>query len=103
MAEASLGHSDQTRPSVLRAMWDKYGLIVVGNVVFFALLYFIQYRPNSLDSRATELLTLAQREEAEQRLEAAESVYTKIVADYGDSAAGAIARERLPKVQALAK
>jgi hypothetical protein len=65
----------------IRGMWNKYGLIVVGNVVFFALLYFVQYRPNSRDSRATELLTLAQREESEQRLEAAESVYSKILAD----------------------
>jgi hypothetical protein len=75
----------------------------VGNVVFFALLYFIQYRPNSRDSRATELLMLAQREEAEQRLEAAESVYAKILADYRESSAGAVARERMPKVLALAK
>jgi hypothetical protein len=102
MAEVSVS-GRETRPGLLRGMWNKYGLIVVGNVVFFALLYFVQYRPNSLDSRATELLTLAQREEAEQRLEAAESVYSKILADYGDSAAGTVARERLPKVLALAK
>jgi hypothetical protein len=97
--------ADEGAPKVgaLRDLWNKYGLIVVGNVVFFALLYFIQYRPNSRDSRATELLTLAQREESEQHLEAAESVYTKILADYRDSAAGAVARERLPKVLALAK
>ncbi|HEX5656175.1 MAG TPA: hypothetical protein VFX59_03230, partial [Polyangiales bacterium] len=87
----------------LRDLWNKYGLIVVGNVVFFALLYFIQYRPNSRDSRATELLMLAQREESEQHLEAAESVYSKILADYRDSGAGVVARERLPKVLALAK
>jgi hypothetical protein len=97
--------ADEGAPKVgaLRDLWNKYGLIVVGNVVFFALLYFIQYRPNSRDSRATELLTLAQREESEQHLEAAESVYTKILADYRESAAGAVARERLPKVLALAK
>jgi hypothetical protein len=29
---------------VLRQAWHKYGLIVVGNVVFFALLYFIRRR-----------------------------------------------------------
>ena len=101
MAEVSVG--DAARAGFLQRLWNKYGLIVVGNVVFFALLYFIQYRPNSLDSRATELLTLAQREEAEQRLEAAESVYGKIIADYGDSCAGVIARERLPRGLALAK
>lgn len=103
MVEASVTGHEATRHGPLRSLWNKYGLIVVGNVVFFALLYFIQYRPNSRDSRATELLTLAQREEAEQRLEAAESVYTKILAEYRDSAAGAVARERLPKVLALAK
>lgn len=102
MAEVSVDGQDVTQ-GLLRGLWNKYGLIVVGNVVFFALLYFIQYRPNSLDSRATELLTLAQREESEQRLEAAESVYSKILADYGDSVAGGIARERLPKVLAQAK
>ena len=103
MAEVSVGGRDVGKAGPLRDLWNKYGLIVVGNVVFFALLYFIQYRPNSRDSRATELLMLAQREETEQRLEAAESVYSKILADYRDSAAGAVARERLPKVLALAK
>ena len=46
---------------------------------------------------------MAQREEAEQHLEAAETLYAKVVADYGDAAAFSIERERLPKVQALAK
>jgi hypothetical protein len=94
----------QTEPGgVLRELWHKYGLIVVGNLVFFALLYFVQYRPNSLESRASELLTLAQHEEVDQRIEAAESLYAKIVADYSGSSAYAIASERLPKVRALAK
>src|SRR6186713_3018483 len=83
--------------------WQKYGLIVIGNVVFFALLYFIQYRPNSRENRAGELLTLAQREEAEHRLEAAESLYAMLLADYADERPSAIAKERLPKVRALAK
>jgi hypothetical protein len=87
----------------LRDVWQKYGLIVVGNLVFFALLYFVQYRPNSRDNRASELLTLAQREEAEQRLEAAETLYAKILVDYEGSSAYALAEERLPKVKALAK
>ena len=103
MAQVSADGRELGKAGPLRELWNKYGLIVVGNVVFFALLYFIQYRPNSRDSRATELLMLAQREEAEHRLEAAESVYTKILADYRDSSAGAVARERLPKVQAQAK
>ena len=103
MADVSVDGGEPRKAGFVRGMWNKYGLIVVGNVVFFALLYFVQYRPNSLDSRATELLTLAQREEAEQRLEAAESVYSKILADYPDSSASGVARERLPKVLALAK
>lgn len=94
---------DAAREPMLRALWQKYGLIVVGNVVFFALLYFVQYRPNSRENRATELLAMAQREEAELHLEAAETLYAKVVADYTDADAFALARERLPKVQALAK
>ncbi|HEX6240759.1 MAG TPA: hypothetical protein VFZ61_07695 [Polyangiales bacterium] len=103
MAVGAQGQSGTQREPFLRALWQKYGLIVVGNVVFFALLYFVQYRPNSRENRATELLSMAQREESEQHLEAAETLYAKIVADYGDAAAFSIARERLPKVQALAK
>ena len=103
MADVASDGQQATKAGALRDLWNKYGLIVVGNVVFFALLYFLQYRPNSRDSRATELLSLAQREEAEQHLEAAESVYGKILGDYRDSAAGAVARERLPKVLAQAK
>ena len=103
MADAVGDGQSAARPGAVRDLWNKYGLIVVGNVVFFALLYFVQYRPNSRDSRATELLMLAQREESEQHLEAAESVYSKIVSDYRDSAAGTVARERLPKVLAQSK
>ena len=63
--------SVRRRPrQLLRDAWHKYGLIVIGNVVFFALLYFVQYRPNSRDNRAAELLSLAQHEETEHRLEA---------------------------------
>lgn len=103
MAQATQGRAEAQREPLLTALWQKYGLIVVGNVVFFALLYFIQYRPNSREARATELLTMAQREEAEQHLEAAETLYAKVVADYSDADAFAVARERLPKVQAAAK
>src|SRR2546423_1583384 len=91
----------QGRQKLLLDTWQKYGLIVIGNVVFFALLYFIQYRPNSRENRAGELLTLAQREEAEHRLEAAESLYAMILADYADERPAAVARERIPKVRAL--
>jgi hypothetical protein len=103
MADTTAPGEVAPKRRALVELWNKYGLIVVGNVVFFALLYFIQYRPNSRDSRATELLTLAQREESEQHFEAAEAVYSKILADYRDSAAGSVARERMPKVLAQAK
>jgi hypothetical protein len=91
------------RPQLLADAWHKYGLIVIGNVVFFALLYFVQYRPNSRESRAVELLTLAQREEADHRLEAAESLYGTILADYAGERPATVAKERLPKVRALAQ
>ena len=103
MVQGPTAGSEAARVSLLIGLWQKYGLIVVGNVVFFALLYFVQYRPNSRENRATELLTMAQREEAEQHLEAAEALYAKVVADYANADAFALARERLPKVQALAK
>jgi hypothetical protein len=93
----------QGKRKLLFDAWQKYGLIVIGNVVFFALLYFIQYRPNSRENRSGELLTLAQREEAEHRLEAADSLYSMIVTDYPDERPAAIAKERLPKVRALAQ
>jgi hypothetical protein len=92
--------SARARPrQLLRDAWHKYGLIVIGNVVFFALLYFVQYRPNSRESRAAELLTLAQHEETEQRLEAAESLYSVIVKEYADDRPALVAKERLPKVR----
>jgi hypothetical protein len=84
---------------LLRDAWHKYGLIVIGNVVFFALLYFVQYRPNSRENRAAELLTLAQHEETERRLEAAESLYSMILTDYADDRPALVAKERLPKVR----
>jgi hypothetical protein len=84
----------------LRDAWHKYGLIVIGNVVFFALLYFVQYRPNSRDNRAAELLSLAQHEETEHRLEGAEALYSMVVTDYADNRPALIAKERLPKVRA---
>ena len=42
MADAALDPPTVARHGLLRELWHKYGLIVVGNVVFFALLYFIQ-------------------------------------------------------------
>jgi hypothetical protein len=103
MADAAFDPRSAARSGFIRDMWQKYGLIVVGNVVFFALLYFLQYRPNSRENRATELLMLAQQQEAENKLEAAEVLYAKIQASYSDCEAVATANQRLPKVQALAK
>jgi hypothetical protein len=85
---------------LLRDAWHKYGLIVIGNVVFFALLYFVQYRPNSRDNRAAELLTWAQHEETEHNLEGAAALYAIILSDYSDNRPALIAKERLPKVRA---
>jgi hypothetical protein len=93
--------SVRRRPGqLLHDAWHKYGLIVIGNVVFFALLYFVQYRPNSRDNRAAELLSLAQHEETEHRLESAETLYAMVVTDYADNRPALIAKERLPKVRA---
>ena len=76
---------------LLRDAWHKYGLIVIGNMVFFALLYFVQYRPNSRDNRAAELLSLAQHEETDHRLEAAEALYSMVATDYADNRPALIA------------
>jgi hypothetical protein len=103
MSEPARRQFLQVRRQFLIDAWHKYGLIVIGNVVFFALLYFVQYRPNSRENRAAELLTLAQREEADHRLEAAESLYATILADYADERPATLAKERLPKVRALAQ
>jgi hypothetical protein len=103
MLEQATGNAKDRLSRVLRDAWHKYGLIVIGNVVFFALLYFVQYRPNSRESRAAELLTLAQHEETDQRLEAAESLYTMIVSEYADDRPALVAKERLPKVRAQMK
>jgi hypothetical protein len=86
----------------VKQSWEKYGLIVIGNIVFFTLLYFISYRPHNTENRAAEFLSVAQSAEAEGRHEAALVVYRKLVADYGKTRAGLTAAERLPLVQKLA-
>lgn len=103
MYEPAPPRTERPSKQLLRDVWHKYGLIVIGNVVFFALLYFVQYRPNSRESRAVELLTLAQHEETERRLEAAESLYAMILAEYGGDRPALVAKERLPKVRAQIK
>jgi len=101
MVELSATTRAPERFATLRAFWHKYGLIIVGNVVFFALLYFLQYRPNSREARAGELLTLAQQQETERKLEAADVLYARILSSYDDCDAASVARSRQPKVQAL--
>jgi len=103
MVELSATNREPTRFGTLRALWHKYGLIVVGNVVFFALLYFLQYRPNSREARATELLSLAQQQDTDRKLEAAEVLYARVLDAYADCEAAGVARQRLPKVQARLK
>ena len=88
------------RQSWLRRTWNKYALIIVGNIVFFALLYWFSYRPHNAESRGGEFLSLAQQQETDGRLQAAEVLYRKVTQDYGDTSAGAIALRRLPEVVA---
>lgn len=83
----------------LKQSWEKYGLIVIGNIVFFTLLYFISYRPHNEESRAAEFLSLAQAQETQGRNEAALAIYEKIVRDYGETRAATTAENRLPAVR----
>lgn len=83
----------------IREAWNKYSLIIVGNIVFFALLYFISYRPNNDESRAAELLSLAQSAETQGLDEAAFVLYEKITQDYHQARAFKTAKTRLPKLR----
>jgi len=84
---------------MLAQSWQKYGLIVVGNIVFFVLLYFISYRPNNDEHRAAELLAMAQEQEAGGRFEAAAVLLQKVLARYPDTEAARTATARLPAVR----
>ena len=79
----------------LAQSWEKYGLIVVGNIVFFTLLYFISYRPHNEENRASEFLSLAQQAEADSRYDAAKVIYQKVAADYADTRSAETATLRL--------
>ena len=79
----------------LKRSWDKYGLIVVGNIVFFTLLYFISYRPHNEENRASEFLSLAQQEDADDHYQSAMVLYRKVADDYADTRSGQTARTRL--------
>ena len=81
---------------MLAQSWQKYGLIVVGNIVFFVLLYFVSYRPNNDEHRAAELLSMAQEQEAQGHAEAAAVLYGKVQERYPGTDASRTARELLP-------
>jgi hypothetical protein len=91
-----MGLAGLTKGIRLSAIWSKYGLIVVGNIVFFILVYFISYRPHNEESRASELLSMAQSAETQERKETAVDLYEKILADYAATRSAVTARERLP-------
>ncbi len=80
----------------LGTLWSKYGLIVVGNIVFFILLYLFSYRPHNAENRASEFLSMGQLAETRERKETAVDLYEKVLADYPDTRAALTAGERLP-------
>jgi len=84
---------------MLAQSWQKYGLIVVGNIVFFILLYFVSYRPNNDESRAADLLSMAQEQEMQSRPEAAKVLYGKVIARFKDTEAARMAEARLSAVE----
>lgn len=77
-------------------LWNKYGLIVVGNIVFFVLLYLFSYRPHNSENRASEFLSLAQLAETKDRQQTAMDLYEKIANDYEGTRAFDTAMGRLP-------
>jgi hypothetical protein len=79
----------------LKQSWEKYSLIVVGNIVFFLLLYFISYRPHNEENRASEFLSLAQQEDADDHYRSAMVLYQKVLADYGKTRSAQTAKSRL--------
>jgi hypothetical protein len=79
----------------IKGAWNKYGLIVVGNVVFFILLYVFSYRPHNQESRAGELLSMAQSAETRGKFETAHEIYRKIAKDYEGVRASKMAKERM--------
>jgi hypothetical protein len=79
--------------------WQKYGLIVVGNIVFFVLLYFISYRPNNDEHRAAELLSMAQEQESRANVEAAAVLYGKVLERYPGTDASRAAGTLIPELR----
>lgn len=79
----------------IRKSWEKYGLIVVGNIVFFMLLYFISYRPHNEENRAAEFLSMAQQEETSDNWHTAMVLYQKVTADYPETRSADTAKYRI--------
>jgi hypothetical protein len=80
----------------LAAIWAKYGLIVVGNIIFFILLYLFSYRPHNAENRASEFLSLAQLAETKEHTQTAMDLYEKIINDYDGTRAHDTATQRFP-------
>jgi len=83
----------------IKQSWEKYSLIVIGNIVFFALLYLFSYRPHNSENRASEFLALGQEQETLKRNETALVLYEKILADYGNTRAAVTATQRIPIIK----
>ena len=82
-----------------KEIWNKYGLIVVGNIVFFFLLYWFSYRPHNTENRAGELLSMAQTAETSGHHQTAGDIYEKILADYDGTRAAETAAKRAPELK----
>ncbi|MCP4603428.1 MAG: hypothetical protein GY847_23405 [Proteobacteria bacterium] len=85
--------------TTIRRVWSKYSLIVVGNIVFFVLLYFFSYRPHSDENRAGEFLSMAQSAETNGRHEAAIELYRKVIGDYSKTRAAGTAKKQLARLK----
>jgi hypothetical protein len=80
---------------MIRQSWEKYSLIVIGNIVFFLLLYFFSYKPNNDEKRAAEFLSMAQVQETQNHYEAANVLYQKVISDYSSTKSSITAKKRL--------
>lgn len=87
-----------TKEQIIQS-WEKYSLIVIGNIVFFALLYLFSYRPHNAENRAAEFLSLGQEQETLKRNETALVLYEKVLQDYSNTRAAQTASARIPKIQ----
>ena len=89
-------HVDKAK---IKQIWNKYALIVIGNIVFFCLLYFFSYRPHNRENRASEFLSMAQSAETRGRNEAAIELYQKVLSDYPHTRASSTAKQQLAELK----